>query len=776
VPDPLSGQQQPVSLDDIPLALRQATIAIEDRTFYDNPGIDARGIARAFWHNLQRGEVVAGGSTITQQLARNFLLDPQLARQRTLERKIREAVLALRLTATYPKDEILALYLNQTYYGGLRYGVEAAAQHYFGKPVRDLDLAECALLAGLPQAPSHYDPFANPQAATARQHAVLAAMVQAGALSPAQAAAARAEPLQFAATPDPLRAPHFVRYVLDILDARLGADVAARGGLTITTTLDLDVQAAARQSLRHHLDRLAHPRPGLPDHNVHNGAVVVLDPADGAILAMVGSPDYHDASIQGQFNAALALRQPGSALKPLLYAAALERGWTPATTLLDVPTTFRTREGRPYAPQNYDRTFHGPLSLRTALATSSNVAAVATLDEMGVPALLEMAERLGVASLGRSRGRSDLALALGGGEVSLLEMTGAYAVFANGGRAVAPASILAIARTGSPPPANPDPPAASSPVVLSPAVAFLISDMLADPYARLPAFGARSVLDVGRPAAAKTGTTTGWRDNWTVGFSPDRVVGVWVGNADGQPMHAVSGISGAGPVWHDVMLAAHRNLPPHPFERPANIVEVRICAEGGGLPGPHCPATRLERFVAGTQPTRPNNTHVALTVDQARNCRVVGAYPANRTTTRVYRLLPPEAEPWAIEAGIPRPPTRQCPPQAGDIAQASYAPVAPPVDTQAAPALLEPAPGAMFALSNDIPRAHQRIELHARAGTPGGALTILIDGAQVAHFTGPPYRVLWEPTPGTHRAVVEVRDATGHLHRSAETTFIVEEP
>src|SRR5215207_2022566 len=446
LPDPLSGRQQPIALPDIPIALRQATIAVEDAGFYQNSGVELSGILRAAWIDLRSGALVAGGSTITQQLARGFLLDPELAQRRTLDRKLREAVLALKLTADYSKDDILALYLNQTYYGGMSYGVEAAARHYFGKPARDLDLAESALLAGLPQAPSRYDPFAARAAAQARQSDVLDAMARAGVITEAQAAAAKSEPLRFAADDQRMRAPHFVQYVLGLLDAQLGPDVVARGGLTVTTTLDIGLQDAAQELLRRQVALLATPRDGGPDHRVRNGAVVVLDPSSGAILTMVGSPNFDDAASQGQVNATLARRQPGSAIKPLTYAAALERGWTPASTILDIPTTFQTREGRPYAPQNYDRAYHGPLALREALATSSNVAAVRVLDSIGIPALLDMAKRLGITTLGDAggAGRYGLSLTLGGGEVTPLELTAAFGAFANGGRRVIPYSIVSI--------------------------------------------------------------------------------------------------------------------------------------------------------------------------------------------------------------------------------------------------------------------------------------------------------------------------------------------
>lgn len=803
LPDPLSGRQRPIALHDIPLSLRQATIAVEDAGFYQNSGVELSGILRAAWVDLQSGALVAGGSTITQQLARGFLLDPELAQRRTLDRKLREAVLALKLTAGYSKDDILALYLNQTYYGGMSYGVEAAARHYFGKPARDLDLAESALLAGLPQAPSRYDPFADRAIAQARQSDVLDAMTRAGYVTPVESERAKAEPLQFAtertevtesrnsgasssvrsvrsvAQNDRMRAPHFVQYVLGLLEAQLGPEVVARGGLTVTTTLDVDLQDAAQELLRRQVAQLATPRDGGPDHRVRNGAVVVLDPSSGAILTMVGSPNFDDAASQGQVNAVLARRQPGSAIKPLTYAAALERGWTPASTILDIPTTFQTREGRPYAPQNYDRAYHGPLALREALATSSNVAAVRVLDSIGIPALLDIAKRLGITTLGNagSAGRYGLSLTLGGGEVTPLELTAAFGAFANGGRRVTPFAIIGLSGPGlrTEWPSQSLSPQSS---VLSPEVAFLITDILSDRYARMHAFGAQSALDIDRPAAAKTGTTSDWRDNWTVGYTPDRVVGVWVGNADGQPMEAISGVSGAGPLWHDVMLAAHRGLPPRQFTRPEGIVETTICAEGGLLPTPSCPATRRERFLAGSEPHQPDDSHVAVKIDSQLGCRAPAGYPADRVTTRVFRILPPEAEAWVVAAGLVRVPKDVC-----TVAQNQEPRTENPASSTGAgsqfsvlgsPALLTPAPGSVFSLSPGVPRARQQIELNARAGTDVAKLTLLIDGQPLAVFDRPPYRAFWPLAPGVHRARVETIDAQGQVLRSTTVEFVVE--
>jgi membrane peptidoglycan carboxypeptidase len=377
IADPAGLHHTTVPLDDIPLALQQATIATEDASFYTNPGVDVVGILRALWINFTGGEVLAGGSTLTQQVARNMLLDPQERAERTLTRKLRESILAWRLSRAYTKDEILALYLNQTYYSHLAHGVEAAAQTFFGKPARELDLAESALLAGLPQAPSLYDPLLFPEAAGERQAVVLDLMVRNGFITAEEARLAKDEVLQFASNPFPIEAPHFVFYVWNLLEQRYGPEVLY-SGLNVTTSLDLDLtrkaEAIARRRLGEIADRLG------PPANATDAALIALDPRTGQILVMLGSPDYFNAGISGAVNLSTALRQPGSAIKPLTYAAALSPElcgdgiglvageaacpWTPATMILDVRTAFSTREGFAYVPQNYDRAFHGPVSAR----------------------------------------------------------------------------------------------------------------------------------------------------------------------------------------------------------------------------------------------------------------------------------------------------------------------------------------------------------------------------------------------------------------------------
>ncbi|MBL8046910.1 MAG: transglycosylase domain-containing protein, partial [Anaerolineales bacterium] len=446
IADPSGSQKHTtVPLSEIPLTLQQATIATEDASFYSNPGVDVVGIVRALWINLTGGEVLAGGSTITQQVARNMLLDPEERAERTLTRKLRESILAWRLAQAYSKDEILELYLNQTYYGHLAYGAETAAQTFFGKRVQDLDLAEAALLAGLPQSPSRYDPLLYPEAAQTRQTVVLDLLAKQGYITEEAARLAKDEPLQFAATAFPLEAPHFAFYVWNLVEQKYGPEVLY-SGLTITTTLDLDLTRTAENIIRRRLQEITDDRNG-PAHNATNAALVALDPHTGQVLALVGSPDYGDANIAGAINMALAPRQPGSALKPIAYAAAFspelcgtnnpstnnqslvigDCPLTPATALLDVRTAFVTKEGYSYVPQNYDRAFHGPVFAREALAGSLNLPAVLTLEHIGLPTFLRLASRMGLTTLADAD-RFGLALALGGGEVRLLDLASAYGV------------------------------------------------------------------------------------------------------------------------------------------------------------------------------------------------------------------------------------------------------------------------------------------------------------------------------------------------------------
>ena len=583
--DVASGILIPITLDQVAPIMVAATLSAEDQRFYQHPGVDPLALARAASNYRSQP---SGASTITQQLARRlYLQDTSLPLPL---RKAREALIAVQLEANYSKDELLTAYLNNVYYGRGAYGVEAAARVYFGVSARRLDLAQASFLAGLPQLPASYGAPNDLASARLRQRYVLDRLVARGEVTVDAASEAAAHELRFApAEPEPL-APHFVQFVLDEL-RRERPDLAGQPGLIIETTLDAGLQRDAVQAVRL---RLA----DLEDKGAGNAAVVVIEPSSGAILGMVGSADFA-AERDGQINMALAPRQPGSALKPFLYAASFERGYTAATSVLDVPTTFETPSG-PYTPINYDRYFHGPVPVRVALASSLNVPAVRTLDRIGIEAFLELAHRVGLRTLDATEAYG-LSLTLGGGEVRLLDLTAAYGGIANGGKLASPYAIARVRDAGgrvlfereSPTPAQ----------VLQPEHAFLLADILSDPAARLPAFGERSPLETAFGAAVKTGTTSGFRDNWTVGFTPDRVVGVWVGNADQRSMRNISGVDGAAPIWRDVIGAAMEDLPRRDFARPPGLVQAAVCAPTGLAPGPDCPSPGLEWFVAGTEPT-----------------------------------------------------------------------------------------------------------------------------------------------------------------------------
>jgi 1A family penicillin-binding protein len=663
--DPQGGRRTLVPLERISPYLRQATIATEDKRFYQHPGVDPIGIARAVWQNVTEKSIVSGASTITQQLARTVFLSPEERTQRTLSRKIKEAVLATEITRRYSPDAILEIYLNTIYYGNLAYGIEAAAETYFGKTAADLSLAESALLAGLPQSPSIYDPFTNPEAAKVRQFIVLGLMVEEGYITPAQAEAARSEEIQFVTQRTDIRAPHFVAYIRQLLEQKYGSAVLYQGGLQVYTTLDPHLQGIAERVAKEQITTLA-------DKHATNAALVAIRPSTGEILAMLGSVDFSNPEIDGQVNVALRLRQPGSAIKPVTYVAVFERGWTPATLIMDVPTEFPDGANPPYKPTNYDEKFHGPVLVRTALGSSYNIPAVKTLQYVGLPSFLEMAHRLGLYSLNRPD--YGLSLTLGGGDVTLLELTGAYAVFANGGRRVPPVAVLRIVDNYGRVIEEYQPP--ESQQIISPQHAYLITSILSDNEARTPAFGPNSVLNLSRPAAAKTGTTNDWRDNWTIGYTPDLVTGVWLGNSDNTPMARISGVAGAGPIWHNFMEGALAETPPREFIRPDGIVTIEICADSGTIPSKVCPRKKSEIFAAGQGPLGPeHDIHQMVRIDRTTGQLATEFCPENLIEEKYFQVYPPDGREWAEQHNIPQPPTETCTLHIGPAQVAIFQPV-----------------------------------------------------------------------------------------------------
>ncbi|MBP9687872.1 PBP1A family penicillin-binding protein [Candidatus Woesebacteria bacterium] len=600
-------RRSPVTLSDIPEYLKKGTIAIEDKNFYTHQGFDPLGYLRIVQNLITRQRLI-GGSTLTQQLVKNVLLTPE----RTAIRKIKELILTLQIEKKYSKDEILTLYLNEAPYGGSAYGAGTAAEIYFGKSVKDLNLVESAFLAGLPQRPPYYSPYLNPNKAyIGRTQEVLRRMREDSYITKEQEQEARTalDNLEFQPKGADFKAPHFVQYVQNILNDRYGEETVARGGLKVTTTLDLDLQEKAQAIVSEEIEKVQSLRIG-------NGAAVAIDPQTGEILAMVGSKDFNAKDYDGQVNVTTSLRQPGSAIKPIVYTKALEKGYTAASVLVDSPTSFPGGANQPdYVPVNYDGKFRGPVQLRYALANSLNIPAVKMISLVGVKDVLSLAYDMGLSSLeptAATMSRVGLSLALGGGEVRLVELTSAYSAFLNQGYRVDPVSILEVQdqdgkvlEKNSPKKGN---------QVIPTDVAYIISNILSDNDARKDTFGLNSLLNIsGRAVAVKTGTTNDRRDNWAIGGTPQVIVGTWVGNNDNSPMKQVaSGVSGASPIWNRIVKAAVANKPVVPFDTPSEVTTQTVDRISGlkshdGFPD------RTEYFVKGTEPG-DDTMHVNLKV------------------------------------------------------------------------------------------------------------------------------------------------------------------
>jgi penicillin-binding protein 1C len=693
--DPRRGDRTLLPLEQIPEDFRNATIALEDKTFYSNIGIDPQGIARAFLLNLQ-GQGVQGGSSITVQLVKNILIPEEERYEISYARKIKEAMLALEISRLYSKDQILEWYLNTNYYGNWAIGVEAAAQVYFGKHAQELTLAECAMLAPIVQYPA-MNPIDNPDQAKQRQGIALDRLVTEGYITRTEADAASAEPLQIHSSMlkrYDLIAPHFAVYVRKQLEDLYGAELLYRGGLKVYTTVDLDIQRIAEEEARAQVARLQEE-----GNDVTNSAVVVLRARTGEILAMVGSIDYWNEEIDGNVNVAVAPRQPGSSFKPFSYVTAFHQGHTAAEMVMDVHTCFDDYPNPPYCPENYDREYRGPETLRTALARSRNIPAVKVLDMVGVGNVIRTAHAMGISTLNQDLDYYGLSLTLGGGEVWLLDLAYAYSVFANGGvmmgqptklarpgyRELDPVSILRVEDGQGQVLDEYRQPEARNVVLadgreLSPQEAYLLTHVLSDNNARAAVFGSNSALRLSRPAAAKTGTTTDWRDVWTIGYTPQIVTGVWVGNNDNTPMEGVSSSRAAGPIWQNIMERiynegyAERLLGEviEAFPVPSGMTKVEVCAVSGLLPNEHCPNRVNALFIEGTEPTEYCNIHRVERVNRQSGKLATACTPPELVEERVYEVYPPEAADWVREQGIPQPPTQRdeiygCSPEGGEV-------------------------------------------------------------------------------------------------------------
>jgi penicillin-binding protein 1C len=770
------GRNTVLSIDNIPQCLKDATIAVEDKNFYTNPGVDLTGIFRALWINIKGGETIAGGSTITQQVARNLLLSQEERAERTLRRKIREAILAWQMSQKLSKDEILSLYLNQINYGGMAYGVEAASQTYFGKPASELLLPECALIAGLPQAPGVYNPFTNPDLAKERQAIVLLLMEKQSYITHEERLSAESTPLSYNPAPYPIEAPHFIWIVKDQIDKLISEGIlSSRQSLVVRTTLDLDAQHLAEETLKRRIEGFKQEDAAL-SHNVNNAALVALDPHSGEILALVGSADFFDESIHGALDMATSPRQTGSAFKPFIYALALgsmsPNAWTAATSILDLSTTFTIRDGTPYTPLNYDEREHGPVSVRTALASSLNIPAVKTLQAVGIENTINLAHRLGITSLSEA-GHYDLSLALGGGQISLLQLSTAYATLANYGYFTGNTSILEIHDADGnllyTPEQNP-------PLqIFDPRVAWLISDILSDDSARATGFGLNSTLKLDHTAAVKTGTTTNFHDNWTIGYTPDLLVGVWVGNSGYEAMHNVTGLTGAAPIWHEVMRGLLQGRPDHPFERPDGLTQVEVCDLSGMLPSATCQHTRAEWFITGTEPTQTDTTYQRVWIDTLTNSLANDSTPIERRKSINVLNLPIEAQEWAHAQGLTlisdysqtlaALDSGGSPPKLGEQAPDSI--------NESQLILLSPHPNTTYHMDPNFNPSAQQLQIEFAAESGISQITIWVDGILLTTVSSPPYQAWWTLSTGEHRFWAEGVTATGEALKSAVVTITV---
>lgn len=547
-----------IKLGQVPSYLIQATLSAEDKNFYSHLGVDFPAIIRALVSNLRFG-YQQGASTLTQQLIKNTLLTPE----KTYSRKIKEIILALWAERLYTKEDILQMYLNEAPYGGPAWGIEAAAETYFGESVSQLTLAQAAFLAGLPASPTQFSPFGpNPSLAKLRQRWVLDRMVEDGYININQAESAYFEDLHIQPTVNNIKAPHFVMYVRDLLSQKYGPRAVSQGGLKIITSLDLNLQEEVEKIVSEEVSKLGYL-------NVTNGAALVTDPKTGQILTMVGSKDYHNP-IFGSFNVTTALRQPGSSIKPITYATAFKMGFSPGNTILDIPTTFRDNWGNSYTPLNYDGRFHGPVSIRTALGSSYNIPATKMLATLNLNSFLQTAKDLGITTFDKPQNYG-LSITLGGADVKMLDMMSVYGTFANGGQRTDPTLILKVTDSSSNILEENSP---NPKQVLSKEVAYLINSILTDNGARTPAFGPNSLLKIqNHTVAVKTGTSDNKKDNWTFGYTPQFVVGVWVGNNDNSLMNPslTSGVTGAAPIWNKIMNLILKGKPDMAFEKPAGI-------------------------------------------------------------------------------------------------------------------------------------------------------------------------------------------------------------
>ncbi|MDP3724660.1 MAG: PBP1A family penicillin-binding protein [bacterium] len=748
--------REAVPFDQIPDIVKHATIAIEDKDFYKHQGFAVTGLMRALW-TIVTARKLEGGSTITQQLVKNSLLSPE----RTLQRKVKEFILSIQVERRYSKDEILHMYLNTVPYGGQAWGVQAAAKTYLGKDVRDLTLPEAAVLAGLPQKPTAYSPFgSNPKAYKDRTQSVLRRMREEGYIAKEDEERARGEiekdEIKFSAQEISIKAPHFTVYVRDMLIDRYGSQLVEQGGLRVTTSLDYKLQQEVQKIVAEEVKRLK-------GADVSNSAAVVMDPKNGQILAMVGSRDYFDKEIDGNVNVAFSLRQPGSATKPIMYAAAFQKGYTPATMIIDMKTEFPNGVGRPdYVPVNYDSKYHGPAQIRYALGNSYNIPAVKVLAMTGLANVMELAYTMGITTwepTAENIQNVGLSLTLGGREVRLVDLVRAFASFAAGGSRKEFTPVLKV--TDAKGQVLEETKDEQGTKVLSEEVAFLVNDILADNTARTAAFGPNSLLNIpGKTVSVKTGTTDEKRDNWTIGYTPSFVVGVWVGNNDNSPMspQITSGVTGAAPIWSRIMRTVLSDRRDEPWQKPAKVQSVEVDGISGFLPGSYTFKKRFEYFIRGTEPTKQDTMTrmVKICKDGALATPVCEA--SGEVEEKVYTIL---EDPFVKNV------CESCPPSDGSTTYTTLEGI--------------PTGKGTIEIVNIANNANVPFEFDVLAKPKGGAsftsVTFYVDGTQQRTVNGEPFshHVSFPASAiGEHQISVQAVDLTGDVSSTSITVNVRE--
>ena len=712
------GRSKPVRLKKISLHFISALIAAEDRRFFGHDGVDWRAVARAAVQDLTPGHRRSGASTITLQLAK--MLEPG---PRTFGKKINEVRLAYRLEAGMAKDEILEQYVSRLPFGNQLYGIESASRTYFRKPASDLSLAQAAFLAAIPNAPSELDPYKKIGLVRTRQVFILERMKALRFITSEDKNLALAEMIVVQKPEKPHLAPHFIQRLLSSLPEKES---------TVRTTLDSVLQRTVEQQAKDVLYELK-------GRVVSNAAVLVLDNRNGEVLAYAGSADFDNVAAEGQNDGVQALRQPGSTLKPFIYGLALEMGMTPATLLQDLEVHYATPIGD-FSPQNYSKQFHGPVRLREALANSLNVPAVRVTAELGPERVLNRLREFGFGSLSADAEHYGVGLALGDGEVTLYELTRAYMTLARGGSIV---PVQERFSTGSPKRRL----QRDGNRISTPEAVYLVTSILKDPYARATEFGPESVLRMPFPCAVKTGTSRNYRDNWTIGYTRDYTVGVWVGNFNGVPMQQVAGVTGAGPLFRRVMLMLHNAKDPLDFDQPEGLVEIEVCALSGKKRGPDCPHGVNELFLtAGLEKSglMPCGVHRRLLVRDSEQAGSPGEY-------RVFEDLPPVYEPWQRQTNRTMPPRESSQYAASTVLE-----------------IVRPANGSLYRRPLDLAPAYQTLRFEA-IGAPARAIVVWsLNGMEIGR-THDRHYLDWNVQMGSFKLKAET--AEGHI---SEVRFSVD--